>query len=96
MSLQVFSVHKIGTNKAKLSSLFSSLSSSVEPGWHDVSGNLVLKLRGWYQSTVVAGLFFTTVGKIWQTSAQMIRYVEFPLTLNFIIHNVDTLTIKWR
>ena len=46
MSLQVFSVHKIGTNKAKLSSLFSSLSSSVEPGWHDVSGNLVLKLRG--------------------------------------------------
>jgi len=64
MSLQVFIVHKIATDKAKLSSHFF-LSSSVEPGWHDVSENLVLKLRGLYQTTVLAGLFFTTVRKIW-------------------------------
>jgi len=64
MSLQDFIVHKMATYKAKLSSHFF-LSSSAEPGWHDVSGNLVLKLRGLYQSTVVAGLFFTTVRKIW-------------------------------
>jgi hypothetical protein len=92
MSLQVFSVHKIAkiaTNNAKLSSHFF-LSSSVEPGSHDVSGNLALKLRELYQATVVDGLFFTTVRKILYISAQMTRYVEFPLTLNFITHFVDS------
>lgn len=44
MSLQVFIVHKIATNKAKLSSHFF-LSSSVEPGWHDVSWNCIIKVE---------------------------------------------------